>query len=517
MRILIIHSANSKLIKKISKKYEKENIFIITYSKNRGIFEGVGNELYFDKENNRINAYEVINEVQNIIYEKKIDLLIGTCSNENGENYENIKTLINLVKIEDKVLYNNKLERINYKNRANDYLLECLYSNEKKFIPMISEILCKIKNDTKVEIGNRNKILFIYDRYSVGGVINLIFSWGNKLIDNGNEVLCACYSNGAMLKKFRESRIKEFIYNEGIENSGANFDYFGYIFNLINEEKPNIVIIAGITTILPSIVASVLAMKSKIYLMVNSECHEVFDSKPYGLYLRSYKDIFEKIICVSNNTAESVIKLGADKSKVATIYGTNIEIKGEVVKVKNNKNIITYVGRLSKEKGVEILIKAIGLIKHEILQNCKIKIVGNGEDEEELKQLSEELKIEKYVEFEGYKNDDEVSEILIGTDIFILPSYTEGLPLALIEAMSKKVFCIASDVGGIGEVLRDKDNGFTINSGNYKELAEKIEYALKNKKEVEKMVEKAFINIKERFTLDRCITDLQNLFIKMGE
>lgn len=517
MKILIIHSASSNLVKKIASKYENKNVYIITFHKNKGIFKGLGKEIYFNKDSNRINAYGVIDDIQFIINEKQIDCLIGLCSNENGENYENIKTLLNLSNVTYKQLYNNKLQAISYQNKAIDYSLECLYSNENTFTPLIGNVLTEIKKNTKVKVGNINKILFIYDRYSIGGIANLIYSWGNKLIDNGNEVLFACYSNGDMFKKFKNSKIKEFICKEHIKDSGANFDYYEFLFDLINNEKPNIVIIVGITTILPSIIATVLSKKSKIFLMVNGECHEVFDSKPYGLYLRSFKDIFDKIICVSNHTGESVVNLGIDKSKVCTIYGTNITIKNTIKKFKHRKNVITYIGRLSKEKGVDIFIRSIGLLRKDSLERCRIRIIGNGEEEDNLRKLSKELEIEKYIFFEGYKEDDKVSEILNESDIFVLPSYTEGLPLALLEAMSQKVFCIASNVGGIGEVLKDKINGFTIKSGEYTELASKIEYALNNKRELERMTEDAFNDIKKNFTVEKSILDLQNLFMEIGD
>lgn len=104
--------------------------------------------------------------------------------------------------------------------------------------------------------------------------------------------------------------------------------------------------------------------------------------------------------------------------------------------------VITFVGRLIEVKGVNYLIDAINLVKS---NDYKLLIVGSGAEYEHLVKQTESLGLQNKVIFTGFRAD--IPEILSITDIFVLPSLSEGLPLALLEAMASGCACVIADIG----------------------------------------------------------------------
>lgn len=138
-----------------------------------------------------------------------------------------------------------------------------------------------------------------------------------------------------------------------------------------------------------------------------------------------------------------------------------------------NSYSILYVGRLDKFKGVDTLIKSIPYVKNEI-PYIKLYIVGNGECFNNLNNLTHLSNLEENVIFKGHLNDSELIDIYSQSDIFVFPSFKEGLPMALIEAMSAGLPIIASDIEPCIELLEMGKYGILVKKGDSKALADAI-------------------------------------------
>jgi len=140
---------------------------------------------------------------------------------------------------------------------------------------------------------------------------------------------------------------------------------------------------------------------------------------------------------------------------------------------KKENNYLLYFGRLSKEKGVNVLIKAMRWVN----SNIKLKIVGNGPEGEValLRLQREKNKNSNQIQFLGYKNQNELKEIIKNSLAIIVPSqWYENCPLSILEAFSFEKSVIASKLGGIPELVKDGKTGFLFEPGNTKDLAKKI-------------------------------------------
>jgi glycosyltransferase involved in cell wall biosynthesis len=179
-----------------------------------------------------------------------------------------------------------------------------------------------------------------------------------------------------------------------------------------------------------------------------------------------------KVVGISKACCDFARKMGA--KNIELIYNsidtkkfrkvrTNLK---ERLNIPKYKKIISFVGRLIYAKGVQDLIKAT-----ENINNIKVLIVGDGPYKEDLKKLAENR---KDILFLGEKNEKEIIEVLGITDIFVNPSYAEGLPTSVLEAGAVGVPIIATDVGGTKEIINKGLNGFLIEPHNIKNIREKI-------------------------------------------
>ena len=121
--------------------------------------------------------------------------------------------------------------------------------------------------------------------------------------------------------------------------------------------------------------------------------------------------------------------------------------------------MVTKIASLTEQKGHEILIEAAGIIV-EKNRNVIFLIVGDGPRKEELIGLVNEKKLSNYFIFTGIRND--IPKIFKITDIFVLSSHWEGLPITVLEAMASKIPVVVTDVGGNEEVVLNNKTGIIV-------------------------------------------------------
>lgn len=138
----------------------------------------------------------------------------------------------------------------------------------------------------------------------------------------------------------------------------------------------------------------------------------------------------------------------------------------------NNYNIVS-VGRLSKEKGYDDLIKVFDLV-HKKNKKIKLIIVGDGDEKENLENLVCQYKLNKYIKFTGFLTQDKLKDVYINSSLYVMTSLEESFGLVLLEAMSYGIPCIAFDSAlGAKEIIDDK-SGILIKNRNLEEMADTI-------------------------------------------
>jgi glycosyltransferase involved in cell wall biosynthesis len=153
--------------------------------------------------------------------------------------------------------------------------------------------------------------------------------------------------------------------------------------------------------------------------------------------------------------------------------------------------VVGYAGRLSKEKGCEILIRAIPFINH----NIKVLIAGSGIEKTKLIKLAENLGVTKKIVFLDFVED--MIKFYSSTNIHIIPSHFESFGLIAIEAQAIGIPVIASNIPGLNEVVINNENGLLFENGNSKELASKISEIIENEDLKSKIIKGGFENAKK--------------------
>lgn len=219
-------------------------------------------------------------------------------------------------------------------------------------------------------------------------------------------------------------------------------------------------------------------------------------------YYRKNADYFqpEKTAILSN---------AIDIDKIAQIDKTMSEEIFKEYNIPADKIILGCIGRLSEQKGIIPFIKEFANSR-EKFTDCRVLLVGNGEQEKEVKALIKQLGLEELFILTGYQDD--VYKFYPIIDIFFLPSLYEGLPMVLLEAMAFRKPIVAMDVGSISEIIDNGNNGYLVEKENYLSFINSLK-ELKNDEEMKRSFgEKSFITIHEKFDINMYVEKLENLY-----
>lgn len=136
---------------------------------------------------------------------------------------------------------------------------------------------------------------------------------------------------------------------------------------------------------------------------------------------------------------------------------------------------LLYVGRLAAAKGLPILLESLFALKARCPQ-IVLTIIGDGPDRAHLEARVITLGLSQQVRFVGYQSQSEVRRFFQETDIFVLPSFAEGVPVSLMEAMASELPVISTRIAGIGELVEDGKSGYLVMPGNVEQIAQKIRH-----------------------------------------
>jgi len=202
-----------------------------------------------------------------------------------------------------------------------------------------------------------------------------------------------------------------------------------------------------------------------------------------------------KSVVLNEPLKEKLIERGIEEGKLEVIpNGVNVDdfnlSREEIERVKEkyelNETTVMFSGTVTPRKGVEYLVKAAEILKE---KDVLFLIVGNTNlDREYADKVMEYAKLNNLkVRFTGFVPYGDLKALYSACDVFVLPSFGEGHGITLTEAMASGKPLIGTNVGGIPAQIKDGWNGFLVEPGNEKQLAEKIRYLIDNPEERERM------------------------------
>ncbi len=382
------------------------------------------------------------------------------------------------------------------------------------------------------------KILYIITKSNWGGAQKYIFDLATSLSQD-HEIVVVHGGDGELVNKLKEASIKTIRVNS-LDRDISFLDEiksFKKLIDIFGREKPDVVHlnsskIGG----LGSLAGRIAGVKQIVFTAHGFAFNEDRpDWQKFVIKILTYITIIltHKTIVISKKELKQVEDWLFVSKKVSLIYNgiSKIDflereeareflIKKVGLNLENKKGGLSEspqiwigtISELTRNKGLKYGVKAIKKLKENIGNkwNGVFMIIGSGEERGCLENLIREEGLEKDVFLAGFAED--AQRYLKAFDIFLLSSVKEGLPYVLLEAGQAGNAIISTEVGGIGEIIDDKENGILVRPKKKKDIARALETYIKNPEKVEKFGEKIQTKIEEKFSKEKMVKKTLELY-----
>ncbi|BBO67272.1 glycosyl transferase family 1 [Desulfosarcina alkanivorans] len=334
-----------------------------------------------------------------------------------------------------------------------------------------------------MQVNKKNNILFILPQLKSGGSENTVLDLALNFKKRGDAVFVISFCPGPLIDKFANHGVRVFCLTKKYR-----FDVLLIykIYKIIITNNIKVVNAHHYISLFYSFFPSCLSNTRLIYT-------EHSTTEVDGIYHSFHRYLFEKmlrhvhlVVGVSDKITKSFIKkYQKSTTKFVTVYNSvDLEVfescskRNEVRSlfgINKENYVIGIVANFRMVKNHLCLVKAFSKI-NKIQPHARLLFVGTGFDddnvnsEKTVRQLITQLNLTDKVIFAGYQDD--VPAMLSAMDAFCLPSFSEGFPVSLLEALSTGLICIGSDVTGVSEIISDNETGFLFNSDDDGELSE---------------------------------------------
>lgn len=330
------------------------------------------------------------------------------------------------------------------------------------------------------------KILYVITKGNFGGAQRYVFDLATNLPKEEFDVTVAMGEGDALKERLEKSgirTIKIIGLKRDINIFGEIISFF-HLIKLFKEERPHII---HLNSSKVGAIGALAGRLTKVPKIIFTGHGWAFNEKR-NIISRALIAFIHWLTIVATHTTIAVSKRIRDqislfpftKGKISIIHNgvSNIEFLSKEdarSELSDNKEglWIGTISELHKNKGVDFIIKAFAKIKAQH-PDTHLYIIGGGEEEKNLKSLVKKHSLESQIHLLGFR--DNASKYLKAFDIFTLTSRTEAFPYVPLEAGLAELPVIASRVGGIPEIISNKENGILIEPGNIFE----IQFALRD-------------------------------------
>ncbi len=359
------------------------------------------------------------------------------------------------------------------------------------------------------------KIVMFSSSLGKGGAERRITYLSNYFNHRGYKVIIALSRReGNYLEELnREIRIKELtLFKKSFNGISTLFK----IIMLIIVEKPS-VLFSNLYGMNRFIILTRLFFKKNPKIVIGVVNNPLKAYRNRG-FIRKFYPMADILLANSNGIKESmIVNWNIRPEKIEVIHNgidvENVKKKSRqnviLPKIPSNHKILISNGKLSVQKGFECLIEAVKLVNQ--LIPCSLIILGEGPEYQRLNFVMNKLGLQDIIHLLGYKINPYA--YLKKADVFVLSSVFEGFPNVILEAMACGVPVVATAAPfGPDEIIDNGNDGFLVNVGDYKGIAEKVIELLNNRELRNKFISNAEEKLKIKFTFDVMCKKYEDLF-----
>lgn len=244
-------------------------------------------------------------------------------------------------------------------------------------------------------------------------------------------------------------------------------------------------------------------------LFKNKNTHYLYLSHITRKKYSSKFNYFDFIITINQEQ-----KALLEKHHKNVIYIPNFLPKMPDVITNHQQKVVLFLGRFSKEKGVLRLIDIWKKVQEEAkFREWNLVFVGDGVLKEAMQDKINKLNLNDTIIIKGFTND--VEKEYLSASIYAMSSYSEGLPMVLIESASYALPSVAFDIAGLSDIIENEKSGFLIEDGNLQEFAKKLQLLMRDENLRKTMGENAKIHTKKHFSKELVLQKWQDLFASL--
>jgi glycosyltransferase involved in cell wall biosynthesis len=358
------------------------------------------------------------------------------------------------------------------------------------------------------------KILFGITKSNFGGAQHYVFDLATESRKAGHDVVVMCGGNGPLVQKLINEKVRVISLPDFGRDISLYKDFISLLFILktVFKEKPDIFHINSAKMGGAGIFSGRILGVNKIIFTAHgwafNEPRPVWQKFLIKFFSWATIIFAHKTICVSEQTRNQVINLPFAKNKTVVVHNGIKEF--DLLPRTNSDFTFGTIAELHKIKGLDILLNAWAIF----IQNYQAKLViyGSGEEKDNLIKLANDLNISNSVIFKGFV--DNARSQLSTFDIFLIPSRSEGLPYAILEAGAVELPVIATNVGGIPEIIVDEKNGLLVKKENASQLVQAMIRLMDNKELREKLGTNLKHTVATKFSFDSMIRQTFELYVQ---
>jgi glycosyltransferase involved in cell wall biosynthesis len=362
--------------------------------------------------------------------------------------------------------------------------------------------------------GKKLKVLHTLNYHRLSGIERFSLLVSKYINKEKFDITVGIPRYGSLCEIFDSESVKYFIFNE----NGKKAYSFSGILNLLRHFVYNKYdIVHAQAGIVPCILAKIFGVKKVIEHKHGLDfTHEKRENLGrLELFYEKSKKYFVDLTLTGCESDRSFLieTFGYAGDKVLTLYnGIEEDFSDKKKEIKTGSGfIIGTIGRLDYQKGQEYLIETAKYFREKYPEmKLRFEIWGEGPQKQLYESLIYQKGLQDSVFLMGYANEREL--IYPNFDVFVLPSRYEGIPFVIPEAMSAKVPVIATEVGGVNEIIKNDFNGLLVKKENTEELVSAILKILNDRKYTGQLVENAFNDYRGLWTYNKMIDSLEKIY-----
>ncbi|MFC1738963.1 glycosyltransferase family 4 protein [Planctomycetota bacterium] len=255
-------------------------------------------------------------------------------------------------------------------------------------------------------------------------------------------------------------------------------------------------------------------LRKKVIVHLHAPSPKPFARRSLSLVSRYVLNWADSVVALSDIWAKEIRKI-APNAKITVIPNPCCVPSLAIESRDKTKPIILFAGKLEDRKGFCDLIRAMPIVLSKV-PNAKLLFAGHG-DIERGKRLAQLMGIGSSVQFLGWLKNSQKAEVFRQASVFCLPSYGEGVPMAMLEAIAYQVPVVVTPVGGIPDVVSDRYNGLFVKPGKDVEIAQAIIDILTNHKLRIALAENAYQTVRQKFSPDIVSKQVGSLYEKLSK